>query len=71
MRKIEDSGKTLSKIRFSSCADARSWPKGFSTMTRAPLAQPDFAKLLDHHLKQHRRNGQVMRGMLRAVEFLA
>ena len=32
-----------SRMRLSSCAEARSRPKGFSTMTRAPLAQPDFA----------------------------
>ena len=36
-------GKDACRIRLSSCAEARSWPNGFSTMTRAPSAQPDFA----------------------------
>ena len=40
MRKTEDSGKTLCSVWLSSCADAKSWPKGFSMMTRAWLAQP-------------------------------
>ena len=41
MRKIDDSGKTVWSTRLSCCADARSRPNGFSTMTRASLAQPD------------------------------
>ncbi len=33
--------------RLSSRADARSWPKGFSTMTRAPAVQSGLCELLD------------------------
>ena len=35
MRKIESSGNADLAMRFSSRAEARSRPKGFSTMTRA------------------------------------
>ena len=35
MRKIESSGKTDLAMRLSSRAEAKSRPKGFSTMTRA------------------------------------
>ena len=41
MRKIDDSANCEKRIRFSSRADARSVPNGFSTMTRASFAQPD------------------------------
>ena len=41
MRKIDDSGKTLWSVSLSARAEAASWPKGFSMMTRAFLAQPD------------------------------
>jgi hypothetical protein len=41
MRKIERSSKLSNRIWFSPRADARSVPKGFSTMTRAPDVQPD------------------------------
>ena len=43
MRKIVSSSKEPSSVRLSDCAEARSLPKGFSTMTRAPLAEPDRA----------------------------
>ena len=41
MRKIDDSGNAERRIRLSSCAEARSRPKGFSTIMRAPLAEPN------------------------------
>ncbi len=44
MRKIAGSGNTEWSTRLSSCADARSRPNGFSTMTRASFAQPDFPR---------------------------
>ena len=47
MRKIDDSGKTLCSVSLSARAEAASWPKGFSMMTRAFLAQPDAAERLD------------------------
>ena len=71
MRKIAVSSKVPSRIRLSSCAEARSRPKGFSTMTRAPSAQPAFAELLDDRAEQHGRNGQVVRRPLRGAELLA
>ena len=40
MRKIESSGNTDRATRFSSRAEARSRPNGFSTITRAPSARP-------------------------------
>ncbi len=40
MRKIESSGNTDCATRLSARAEARSRPKGFSTMTRAPSARP-------------------------------
>ena len=39
MRKIESSGNTARAARLSSRAEARSRPKGFSTMTRACSAR--------------------------------
>ena len=52
MRKIAASAKWPSSMRLSSRAEARSRPKGFSTTTRAPLAQPDCAELLDDDAEQ-------------------
>ena len=43
MRKMADSGKNWWSVRLSACAEARSRPKGFSTITRASFAQPDLA----------------------------
>ena len=40
MRKICDSSNTACSLAFRSCAEARSWPNGFSTMTREPGARP-------------------------------
>ena len=47
MRKMCASSKLPSRIRFSSRAEARSWPNGFSTMTRAPAVQSGLRELLD------------------------
>ena len=41
MRKIDSSSKTVRRVRLRSAAEARSRPKGFSTTTRAPLAEPE------------------------------
>src|SRR6266550_1588167 len=43
MRKIVLSSKEPSSVRLRACAEVRSLPKGFSTMTRAPWVQPDRA----------------------------
>ncbi len=40
MRKIASSGNTERSVRLSARAEARSWPNGFSTTTRASSAQP-------------------------------
>ncbi len=52
-------------------AEARSVPKGFSTMTRASLAQPDLAELLHHQPEQDGRNGQIVGRPLGTAERLA
>jgi len=44
MRKMAFSSKTACSVRFSSRADSRSRPKGFSTTRRAPLAHPDLPR---------------------------
>ena len=49
-------------MALSSRADARSWPNGFSTMTRAPSVQPDLRELLDDRAEQRRRDREVVRG---------
>ena len=41
MRKVLVSGKTDDSVAFSSRADSRSRPNGFSTTTRAPSAAPE------------------------------
>ena len=43
MRKMWSSSKVWSRIAFSLRADSRSWPNGFSTITRAPSVQPEAA----------------------------
>ena len=70
MRKIDDSGNTLCSVSFSARADARSWPNGFSMMTRASCAQPDCAERLDHGAEQARRDGEVVRRAACAAELL-
>ena len=71
MRKIAASSKVASRIRLSSCAEARSCPNGFSTMTRAPLVQPDRPSCSTTVLEQHGRDGEVVRRPLGGAEFLA
>ena len=61
------SSKVLSRIAFSLRADSRSWPNGFSTMTRAPAAQFALRELLDDGAEQDRRNRQVVRRPLRVL----
>ena len=41
MRKIADSSNTACSVRFSTRADARFRPNGFSITSRAFFAQPD------------------------------
>ena len=64
MRKIDASSKSPSRMRLRARAEARSVPNGFSTMTRAPLAQPDLAELFHDHPEQHGRDGEVVRRAL-------
>ena len=71
MRKIDDSGKTLCSVSLSARAEARSRPNGFSTMTRASLAQPEVAEPLDHDAEEARRNRQVVHGTRGRAELLA
>ena len=46
MRKMASSGNTERATSSSSLADARSRPKGFSTIRRASLARPAWPRLL-------------------------
>ena len=55
---------------FSSRADFRSRPNGFSTMTRASWAKPASAEVLDDGAEQARRDGQVVHGPCRVAERL-
>ncbi len=72
MRKMATLGKVREqRLVQAACADARSWPNGFSTMMRAPVAQPRLRQLLHDRLEQHGRDGEVVRGLLRAAELLA
>ena len=68
MRKMSLSTNVPSRIRFRLRADTRSWPKGFSTMTRAPLAHPDSSQLFHDGAEEGGRDCQVMRGVLCAAE---
>ncbi len=56
MRKIDASSKVPDRMRLRACAEARSVPNGFSTMTRAPLAQPDLPSC-SHDLPEEHRAG--------------
>ena len=71
MRKIARSSKVPSRIRLSACAEARSRPKGFSTMTRAPVGAARLGRAARRPPEQHRRDGEVVRRPLRGAEFLA
>ena len=53
MRKTFSSAETTcARPRSTACAEARSWPKGFSMTTRAPAAQPDSAELTNHRSRR-------------------
>ena len=56
---------------MSSCAEARSRPNGFSTMTRAPLAQPALPSCSTTVPNSDGRDGEVVRRPLRGAELLA
>ena len=71
MRKMACSGKNRCSVRFSSRAEARSRPNGFSTTTRASLAQPAFASPSTTVREQAGRDGQVVQRPLGAAERLA
>ena len=71
MRKIAFSSKIACRIRLSSCAEARSCPKGFSMMTRAPLVQPDLASCSTTAPNNSGRDGEVVRRPLSRTEFSA
>ena len=71
MRNTRDSSKALCRIAFSCCADAKSRPNGFSTITRAPRVQSARCELLDDRAEQRRRDREVVRGMDGAVELAA
>ena len=63
MRKIADSSKPSCSVLLSARAEARSRPNGFSTTSRAPLAQPDLARPVDHRPEDAGRDRQVVRGV--------
>ena len=51
-------------------AEARSWPNGFSTTTRACSVRPAVGKALDHRAEQERRDLEVEDRRLRALDRL-
>ncbi len=65
---MQDSGNSFSRMRLSSCAEARSWPKGFSTMTRQAPEQLDAGDLLHDGFKHGWRDGEVVCGHRRVAE---
>ena len=71
MRKIDASGKTLWSVWLSARAEARSRPNGFSTATRACVAQPDSREAVDHRGEGARRDGEVVQRPLGAAELAA
>ncbi len=58
MRKMRSSGKTECSVSFSSCADGRSRPNGFSTTIRPRSLSPTDASELDD--RRERRGGIAM-----------
>ena len=58
-------------MRLSCCAEARSRPNGFSTITRAPSVQSAFVKLFHDGPEHDGRNGQVVRRPLGVAELFA
>ena len=70
MRKIDDSGKNSCSVSFRLGAEARSRPNGFSTMTRAPVAQRRLAEPLDDRREHARRDREVVERPLGAAERL-
>ncbi len=68
MRKMFSSGKYWCRVWFRLRAEARSRPKGFSTITRAFVAQPASASFCADGREHAGRDGQVVGGPLRARE---
>ena len=68
MRKIDSSGKTSCKVAFSALAEARSRPNGFSKTTARRRGAAGALQLLDHRAEHRGRDGQVVRGQLRAAQ---
>ena len=56
---------------MSACAEARSRPNGFSTITRAPWVQSALASCSTTVPNSDRRDGEVVRRPLRRTELLA
>ena len=61
MRKIESSGNTDRATLLSSRAEAKSRPKGFSTMTRGMIGQVRGAESFDDRLEERGRDGEIVR----------
>src|SRR6266699_4099190 len=59
---MRDSGSTACRAAFNCCAEVRSCPKGFSTITRAFFMQPEMCERFDNIDKKVRRNCQIMGG---------
>ena len=61
----------LVQLLVSARAEARSWPNGFSTTTRAPpCVRPGVVQALDDGREQRRRDLQVEDGQLRVADRL-
>ena len=68
MRKIDFSSKELSRIRFSSRAEARSRPEGLLDDDAGALAQPDLASCSTTSPNSEGGNGEIVRRALGRAE---
>ena len=71
MRKIASSSKAPSRIRLSSCAEARSRPERLLDDDARARRCSRLRELLDDRPEQHWRDGEVVRRPLGGAEFLA
>jgi hypothetical protein len=71
MRKIAVSSTFRRSTRFRCCADCRSFANGFSTMTRAPVEQPQRDQLFEHSFEHCWRAREIVRWPLCRFQFLA
>ena len=64
MRKMSSSAKALSRIWLSSCAEAQIVAEGLFDDDAGAFGAAGLDELFDDRCEKHRRNRQVVRGML-------